>query len=220
MSSYIKKLIEEGESQHLDFKFSINDSKKIARSLVAFANTDGGKLLIGVKDNGAIAGVRSDEEYHMIEAASQMYSRPEVPFTSRKWVVDGKTILEINIPKSDKKPHYAPGKNNKWLVFIRVYDENILANKVLLDVWKRENRKSGVFIKYSEKEKILLDYLEKNHQISLSKLSKIAYVSRYKAISILVDLISLGVIEMVFTEKQVYYQLKKNTEKPENVHPR
>lgn len=46
----------------LDFKFEISDSKKIARSLVAFANTDGGRLLIGVKDNGVISGIRSEEE--------------------------------------------------------------------------------------------------------------------------------------------------------------
>ncbi|MCO5261578.1 MAG: ATP-binding protein, partial [Lentimicrobium sp.] len=42
MPSHIRKLISEGEHQQLDFKFGITDSKKIARSLVAFANTDGG----------------------------------------------------------------------------------------------------------------------------------------------------------------------------------
>jgi predicted HTH transcriptional regulator len=57
LNTYIKNLIKQGEHQQLDFKFEITDSKKIARSLVAFANTDGGKLLIGVKDNGAIAGM-------------------------------------------------------------------------------------------------------------------------------------------------------------------
>jgi len=77
MSAFIHNLIEEGEHQQLDFKFEISDSKKIARSLVAFANTDGGKLLVGVKDNGAIAGVRSDEEFHMVEAAAQLYCRPD-----------------------------------------------------------------------------------------------------------------------------------------------
>ena len=84
MSDYILKLIQRGENQQLDFKFEISDSKKIARSLVAFANTDGGKLLVGVKDNGSIAGVRSDEEYHMVEAAAQLYCKPEVKFTSKQ----------------------------------------------------------------------------------------------------------------------------------------
>jgi len=45
MQGYIQKLIEQGEHQQLDFKFEISDSQKIARSLVAFANTDGGKII-------------------------------------------------------------------------------------------------------------------------------------------------------------------------------
>jgi len=47
----IYKLIAQGEHQQQDFKYCISDSRKIARSLVAFANTDGGRLLVGVKDN-------------------------------------------------------------------------------------------------------------------------------------------------------------------------
>ena len=93
----IEALIEQGEHQQLDFKFEVSDSKKIARTLSAFANTDGGRLLIGVKDNGAISGVRSEEEYYMIEAASKMYTHPEVPFTAKRWDVNGKTVLEVYI---------------------------------------------------------------------------------------------------------------------------
>ena len=62
-------------------KFEISDARKIAKTLSAFANTDGGKLLIGVKDNGKIAGVRSDEEQYMIEAAAGLYCSPEVNYT-------------------------------------------------------------------------------------------------------------------------------------------
>lgn len=65
MSDYIKKLIEGGENQQLDFKYCVSDSRKIARTLVAFSNTDGGRLLIGVRDNGSIAGIKSDEEIYM-----------------------------------------------------------------------------------------------------------------------------------------------------------
>ena len=45
MESYLKKLIAEGENQQLDFKYCISDSRKIARTLSAFANTDGGRIL-------------------------------------------------------------------------------------------------------------------------------------------------------------------------------
>ena len=69
-TEYIHTLIAEGEHQQQDFKFEISDARKIARTLSAFSNTDGGRLLIGVKDNGKIAGVRSEEEKYMIEAAA------------------------------------------------------------------------------------------------------------------------------------------------------
>ena len=63
VSKYILDLISQGEHQNQDFKFEINDAKKIARTLVAFSNADGGKLFIGIKDNGKITGVSSEEEY-------------------------------------------------------------------------------------------------------------------------------------------------------------
>ena len=77
-ADYIHRLISEGEHVHQDFKFEISDARKIAKSISAFANTDGGRLLVGVKDNGKIAGVRSEEEIYMIEAAAQRYCQPPV----------------------------------------------------------------------------------------------------------------------------------------------
>jgi predicted HTH transcriptional regulator len=79
------QMISEGEHVHQDFKFAITDTKKIARSIAAFANTEGGRLLIGVKDNGKIAGVESDEEYYMIEAAANIYCKPAIPFMVKTW---------------------------------------------------------------------------------------------------------------------------------------
>jgi predicted HTH transcriptional regulator len=204
---HIRKLIESGESQTLDFKFEISDSKKIARTFVAFANTDGGTLLIGVKDNGAIAGVRSEEEFYMIEAAARMYCKPEVPFQTRRWNVEGKTILELNIPKSPQKPHYALTEEKKWMVYIRVNDQNLLANNILLRVWQQKKEEKPVYLEYTKNEKLLLTYLEENHQITISKFCKIALIPRREAENILVKLISLGIIKIEFTERQVYYRL-------------
>ena len=101
----IKTLITQGEHQQLDFKFEISDAARIARSLVAFANTDGGKLLIGVKDNGVIRGIRSDEEKYMLENAAQNYCQPEVAFSAKEWEIDEKVILEVDIPFSKKHIH-------------------------------------------------------------------------------------------------------------------
>jgi predicted HTH transcriptional regulator len=205
---YIKRLIAEGEHLLLDFKFEISDTKKIARSLVAFANTKGGRLLVGVKDNGAIAGVRSDEEYYMIETAAHLYCRPEVTFTAKNWTVDGKTVVEIIVEPSDEKPHYAPGKEDKWTAFIRVKDQNQVAPPVIVKVWERQKRPGGVYVKYSDAERNLLSYIGQYGDISLSKASKVAGVSPKKAVNLLANLIAIDMLELHFTDDQVLYGLK------------
>ena len=101
---YIYKLIEEGEHQQQDFKFEISDARKIAKSLSAFSNTDGGRLLIGVKDNGKIAGVRSEEEIYMIEAAAKLYCQPQVNCQMQIHDIDGHTVLEVIVPPGTTKP--------------------------------------------------------------------------------------------------------------------
>ena len=207
MSNYIKNLITKGEHQQQDFKYEISDSRKIARSLVAFANTDGGRLLVGVKDNGAIAGADPNEEFYMIQAAAQMYSKPEVVFESKSWNVEGKTVLEITVPKSKNRPHSAPNDEKRWRVYIRVQDKNILANSVLLKVWKGQKRKIGTLIEYSEAEKAVLSYLEKNETATINKICSLAQTTRKKAEYLIVNLILTGIVEIVFTEKQVYYKL-------------
>lgn len=206
---YIQNLIAEGEHQRLDFKFEISDARRIAHSLVAFANTDGGRLLIGVKDNGVIAGVRSDEEYYMVDAAAKMYCRPPVPFRSKEWTINGKTVLEVIIEKSDDRPHRAQDKDDKWLVWIRVKDQNLLAPGILVKFWDKEKKSAGVYLKFTENEKLLLNYLENNDSITISKYSKMTGLSRVKAENILVRFMLLRTIDITITEKQTFFAIKK-----------
>ena len=73
----IRKLIFEGEGVSLDFKKTITSCEKIARTMVSFANNKGGRLLIGVADDGTIKGVKSDdEERYMITRAAHLFAKP------------------------------------------------------------------------------------------------------------------------------------------------
>src|SRR5664280_1111794 len=206
--SYIKRLIQEGENQELDFKFEISESRKIAKTLVAFSNTDGGTLLIGVKDNGNISGIHSDEEFYMVQAAAGMYCKPEVTFKSKRWIVDGKTVLEVIIPKGTNYPYFAQTEAEKWLAYIRVKDENILATVVHLKVWNNKTHNRGILIEYSDKVKKLMEYLELNSSISISKFCRIAFLPRSAAENILADLIYFGLIETVYKDSHFIYYLK------------
>ena len=206
--NYIKKLIAEGEHQQLDFKFEISDAKKIARSLVAFANTDGGHLLIGVKDNGVIAGVRSEEEVYMVETASHLYCKPEVKFKTKNHIVNNKIVVEIIVLPSSNKPHFAPGKNDKLTAYIRVNDENKIANNVIVKVWKRQTQPNGVYLKFTDTEKKILTFMEKYGELSFSKTCRIAKVNKNRVENILANFISVGIVEPVFYNKRVGYKIK------------
>ncbi len=205
--------IAEGEHQRQDFKYAINDSKKIARSLAAFANTDGGSLLLGVKDNGKVVGVASEEEFYMVEAAAQMYCKPPIDFETYEWEEDGKIVLEIKIPKSEQKPHTAPNKEGKPMVYVRVDDQNLLANKILLDYWKAKKKNTDNLFRLNEPEKYILDYLANNTSITLSYFQKQAHISHYRAQKILVSLLCMQIIKIHITEQGVFYTLRKKPDK-------
>ena len=206
---YIRKLIAEGEHQQLDFKFGINDSRKIARTLAAFANTDGGRLLIGVKDNGSIAGVRSEEEFYMIQAASEMFTRPVVPFEVKEWTVNQKRILEIIVPAIKGVLHSAPEKKDDYLVYTRVKDENYPVNSVWLKAYKWKNSESGTFIRFAESEKFLLNYLETEPSITQSRYCKLAKINSRTAENIIAGFVAIGMVNIVFTIQGVVYELSE-----------
>ena len=148
-TDYIHALIAEGEHQQQDFKFEISDARKIAKTLSAFANTDGGRLLIGVKDNGKIAGVRSEEEKYMIEAAAQLYCVPEVEYTLQTYIVEGRQVLVATIEETPHKPVYAKDETGKPLAYLRIKDENILATPIHLRVWQQSDSPRGELIRYT-----------------------------------------------------------------------
>lgn len=202
----IEELIAQGEHQQLDFKFEVSDSKKIARTLSAFANTDGGRLLIGVKDNGNITGIQGDEEYYMIEAASKLYTRPNVPFTATRWEINGKSVLEIYIAPGNNKPYYAPDKDEKYKAYIRVADENKLANEVLLLSWKKQEREQGTLLKISKPVERLLTYLDDHPSIHINQFCRMAHINYYTARNILSDLMAVGSLRYVIKDNRIQYE--------------
>lgn len=126
----LEKMIAEGEHLHQDFKYFLSDARKIARSVAAFANTGGGRLLIGVKDNGKVVGIKNEEDIHMIEAAAQVFCFPEVDYEPRIWEYGKKRVLEVWIAPSARAPHTAPDENGRPTVYVRKADENKVASAV------------------------------------------------------------------------------------------
>ena len=202
----LRRLILEGEGVSLDFKKTITSCEKIAKTMVSFANNKGGRLLIGVADDGRIAGVKSeDEEKYMINRAAHLYAKPALEPSFEEIYIDDKTVLIVNISSSDTKPHYALGEDKKWWVYVRIDDKSVLASAIVVEVLKRGARDEGVFLAYTINEKKLLEYLDVNKQITAKEYSTMLSLSRRNTQRILVNLVLSGIIKMHTSEKEEYY---------------
>ena len=183
-TEYIHALIAEGEHQQQDFKFEISDARKIAKTLSAFANTDGGKLLIGVKDS------------------------PEVNYIMQTYLVEGRSVLVVQIEESDRKPVYAKDETGKYLAYLRIKDENILATPVHLRVWQQSGSPKGELIEYTEREQLLLNLLEENDRLSLNRYCRLAHLSRRAAEHLLAKFVRYDIVEAVFEGHKFHFRLK------------
>lgn len=182
----LRALIAQGEHENQDFKFEISDARKIAVSLVAFSNTSGGRLLVGVKDNGRIAGVRSDEEIHMLEMAAGMYCRPKVDPEFILEEIDGKTVLVCNIKAEPDQPRQAEHIRGEWRYFVRIKDENIAINKVIAQSRLPRNTAEH---SWSDQEIEWVKMLSETPSFSRSKFQRLTGLHPGKADRFLADLI-------------------------------
>lgn len=207
MIDRIKKYLIDGEGESLDYKQEISSASKIAKTMVSFANLKGGVLLVGVRDNRSIAGIRSEDEKYMLELAASFYCKPEINLELEEHNIGGKIILECTVPEGEFKPYSAKGEDGKWWVHIRNKDKSLLASKIVVDVLKRQASNKGTLIKYGKNEEALLRYLEDNERITLQQFRKMVNISKWGASKIIVNLITAGVIINHTYEKPEFYTL-------------
>lgn len=206
----LQRMIREGEHQQQDFKFRIDSTAKIARTLSAFANTDGGKLLIGVKDNGKITGIDPEEEYFMIEGAAQLYCQPAVPFDYQVYAWEDKRVLEIKIPNSAGKPHLAKEEDGRYRAYVRQADENFRANGVLLRFLRDKTPRSKAknLVAYGPSERLLFDYLSQHPHISISKYARLARLPHREAERIMASFLKWEILDWRATEEGIRFALR------------
>jgi predicted HTH transcriptional regulator len=199
--------IAQGEHLKQDFKFRIDDQKKIARTLCAFANTEGGRLLIGVKDNGKIAGVDPQEEFFMIDGAAGLFCKPEVHFKSVVHQVDHKLVLEVVVEKDAEIIHNAQDDDGKWRAYMRVGDQTILVNKIIERVWKQKRSPISKPEKFDQEELNFLKVINEHQPVSISKLYRTANLPLKRIDRLLVLLICWGLVSFELGNDGVLYSL-------------
>ena len=200
---YLIRLIKEGEHQQQDFKYRVSDACKLAKSVSAFANTDGGRLLIGVRDDGHLSGVRSEEEIYMMHQAAYKYCRPEASIKFDTYHIEGRTIVIATVPPSDKRPVYAIDEDGKTRAYIRIADENIVASPVLLTIWRDVQKQQGIVMTYTDTVRKLLDVM--TEAMTLNQLVRRSGIPRPKVITLLARLVRFGVARWEYIDQQFLF---------------
>ena len=203
---YIQSLINEGEHQQQDFKYRVSDAMKLAKSVSAFANTDGGRLLIGVRDDGHMSGVRDEEEIYMMHQAAYRYCRPQASIKFDTYHVEGRTIVIATVPPLDKRPICAIDNEGRQRAYIRIADENIVASPVHLAIWRESQKPQGAMMTYTDTVRKLIDTLQDQH-LTLNQLVRLSKIPRHKVITLLARLIRFRVAQWEYTNQQFLFSV-------------
>jgi hypothetical protein len=202
---YLLRLISEGEHQQQDFKYRIADAVKLARSVSAFANTDGGRLLIGVRDDGMLCGVRSEEEIFMMHQAAYRYCRPEASIKFDTYHAAGRTIVIATVPRSDHRPVCALDEEGRRRAYIRIADENIVASPVHLSIWREEQRAEGAAFTYGDDERRLMAALGTATWQTLNQIVRRSRLPRQRCVALLARIIRYGLAQWQYHDCQFLF---------------
>ncbi len=206
-------LVKRGESDSLEFKRKARYPQKIMKEVVAFANTKGGILMIGVDDNGSIPGLKfANEEAFVLEDAISRFCYPRIKYRSEMInISDRKSVINYHIFESHRKPHFVQNTLDQKdkTAYIRVSDKSIQASREMVEILRKKKTINGVKFHYGDKERILLKYLDKNDFINVDQFIKIAGIPYKIASRTLVRLVLANVLKINACEDGDIFRLKE-----------
>ncbi len=208
----VLNIIEQGEGLRIEFKQRFPSYEKFAKEMIAFANTRGGTILLGVDDDKSIYGVESEKsDLELIKVTAEKYCEPPVAYSVSLIELDRKEILAVEIPESKQKPHrtqdYLPELNlSSAVVYVRVNDKSVIAGKEMIKLL--QTRSSGGTLKnyrIGKNEKIVFDFLDKNETITVKDLSETANISQRRASRTLINLVRANLLLIHVTDNGAEY---------------
>ncbi len=206
MEEELQRLIALGENDTLDFKQRVTQPDKIARTLVSFANTRGGMILVGVQDDGTVSGIDPEEEKYTLQLAADFYCDPPVPVHYEEVEEEAFTILKVIIPESSHKPHYAKVRPDDWRAYVRVRDTSVQTSKMVDRALATESPQFEP-LPLARHELAVLEHLQKQPRITLKQYMRLSNLSERRAYRTLVKLVIHGYLRLHDKEKEAYYTL-------------
>jgi predicted HTH transcriptional regulator len=202
-----QQLIAQGEGHQIEFKLKAKHPDKIIREIVAFSNSKGGHLFIGVDDDGSIIGLKDAEEAHYVmEKAVKELCRPQIEYEYQIIpIIDGKSaIVHYQFESGKKKPYFAFLKpfHKRGRSFVRLEDRSIQASRELRQILKFSLQDNMTPFEYGENEKMLLNYLGNHEEITVNTFSAFGNIDKQLASQTLIKLTVNNVLKVIPDEKE------------------
>jgi ATP-dependent DNA helicase RecG len=130
LKSELLEIIANGENSGVEFKRDDLRPEQLAKEIVALANFQGGKLLLGVEDDGTISGLQRDDlETWVMDTVFGRYVHPLIlPYYEEVEFDDGKRVAVISLTQGTAKP-YVVRCNNREEIYVRVGSTSRLATR-------------------------------------------------------------------------------------------
>lgn len=208
MQQNLADLLKQGEGESLDFKQKITSCDKIAKTLCSFANTVGGIILVGVKDDRTITGIDPEEEKYMLEQAALHYCEPAITLEYEEIEEEDELIvLKVYVAPSEQKPHASRTKGGDWKVYIRQRDKSLPAGKHMIRQLRQGPAEAvpGAALPTDKNEIRLLEYLKTQERITVAELAALFNFSKRRAQRLLLGMVQKGFIRLFEHEKEDYY---------------
>ena len=202
----IKRLVFRGESDQVEFKHKINHPEKVIREVVAFANTQGGHLFIGVDDNGTISGLKfAEDDDFLLKKAIEELCKPAIDFTSEIIPISEKrAILHYQVFEGKGKPYFAflNKKHRYGKAFVRVKDRSVQASQEIRKILKFSNEIKDTHFSYGEPERALFNYLKDHEDITIARYRELTGVQQKEASELFIRMVLANVLKIIPREKE------------------
>lgn len=206
----LRQLAALGEGSSLEFKRRVPRPERIAKELIALANTDGGRLLLGVDDDGTLTGVDdAAEEEFMLRHAVKNHCWPEVEYqTERVVIAPRRDVIVVNVPESPDKPHKLIADGTEGAAYVRVEEMSVEASPESVELMRNgDGADEGVTVQFGEKESLLMRYLNDYGRITVAQFAQLANIPTARASDTLISMTKANVLRLHADRKEDYFTL-------------
>ncbi len=205
----LTQLASTGESLTLEFKKRVPAPERLAKEIIALANTAGGRILIGVEDDGSVTGLRDaiEEEYALREALDDFCDPPVPAHTELVSLSRKRDVLVVTVPASPGRPHFLVNTEAKPIAYVRVADMSIEASREAVRLMRHRDDGPGVQFTFGDRERLLMRYLDAYGRITVAQFASMTGVPARSASQTLVLLTKARLLDHHAHPQEDYFAL-------------